>query len=68
MNGWTSTEEAWPLPGIKVLGWWPIWGGMMHVVHFDKQSWIHGKDAQHGQKVMAPTHWQFVPDPPESRV
>jgi hypothetical protein len=63
---WTSTESAWPLRGIKVLAWWPNWDGIYSVIHFDGASWINGRNAQLGRKVMRPTHWCFLPDPPET--
>ena len=56
---WLLVEFALPSPGKKVLGWWRNWGGMIHVVHFDKPSWICT-----GKKVMAPSHWQYLPEPP----
>ena len=56
---WLRIGESAPLLESKVLGWWPNWGGMIHIVHFDGKSWILGS-----QKVMAPTHYRHMPAPP----
>jgi hypothetical protein len=53
------------MPGIKVLAYWPNWGGMMGVVHFNKKSWVDGND-KYGRKVMMPSHYQFTPEPPST--
>jgi len=69
--GWISTEVAWPLAGIKVLTWWPNWGGIFSVLHVEPHdagvSWVSGSNARHGRKVMRPTHWQFLPEPPPEK-